>query len=66
MADVTRQHLFLTQTLGAMLLCPVIIIVMDNDTAVVMAQFGGSNRCALEVTAKVINVFPGMFCFLRK
>ena len=49
-----------------MLLCAVVIIVMNNGAASVMAQSGGRHWRAFEITANVVDVLSCMFGFFRK
>ena len=66
MADIAPQHLFLAESLRAVLLSPVAIVMMDNGSAGVMAPFGGSNGRAFQVAAQIVDVLPGIFGLLGK
>lgn len=39
MADIAPQHLFLAESLRAVLLSPVLIVMMNNGSAGVMTKF---------------------------
>ncbi len=59
MADVTLQHLLLTDFLPFVLLRTVVVILMDHGTAAVVAQLRSGHRRTLQITTQVFHAAPG-------
>lgn len=65
MADRASQHIFLAESLRAVLLSPVVIVMMNNASAGAMTQFWGGNRRPFQIAHEVIDVLAGMFRLLN-
>lgn len=66
MADIAQQHFLLTQDLPSVLLCAVVIIVMNNGAASVMAQCRGRHRWTFQIAANVVDVLSRMLGLFAK
>ncbi len=59
MADVTLQHLLLTDFLPFVLLHAVVVILMDHGATAVMPELGSRHWRTLQVPAEVFHTAPG-------
>lgn len=58
-ADVTPQHLLLAQFLPFVLLRVVVVVLMNDRAATVMAQLRSCDRRTFQIAAQVFHAAPG-------